>query len=311
MKIYAPDYYKDFRCIADKCRHSCCIGWEIDIDEDTYVYYASIDGDFGKRLKDNIHSVDGIPCFKLGENEHCPFLNKDNLCDIILTLGSESLCQICDDHPRYRNYYSSRTEVGLGLCCEEAARLILTRDKKAVIIQIDENDEIAIDDEQEQMFFRMRDKMIDALQDRTLPIEQRIRRLLDITDTDMPHISTAGLADIYLQLERLDDSWTSMLHKLKFSDISTTDSLMMPDTIAEQLLVYMIYRHTADGLYDSTVADRVQFVILSCYMIFAVASACNKGDMQTLLDVARMYSAEIEYSDENIEKLLTVLKNAS
>ena len=32
MQIIVPDYYKEFSCIADHCRHSCCIGWEIDID---------------------------------------------------------------------------------------------------------------------------------------------------------------------------------------------------------------------------------------------------------------------------------------
>ena len=30
MTVTVPSYYKDFKCIADKCRHSCCIGWEID-----------------------------------------------------------------------------------------------------------------------------------------------------------------------------------------------------------------------------------------------------------------------------------------
>ena len=35
MKIFAPDYYRDFKCSAGNCKHSCCIGWEIDIDEDT------------------------------------------------------------------------------------------------------------------------------------------------------------------------------------------------------------------------------------------------------------------------------------
>mgnify|MGYP006874698003 CR=1 FL=1 len=35
MFVY-PDYYKEFKCIAGECRHSCCIGWEIDIDEETY-----------------------------------------------------------------------------------------------------------------------------------------------------------------------------------------------------------------------------------------------------------------------------------
>ena len=30
-----PNYYDKFKCIADRCKHSCCIGWEIDIDDDT------------------------------------------------------------------------------------------------------------------------------------------------------------------------------------------------------------------------------------------------------------------------------------
>ena len=25
IKLYAPKYYKNFKCIADKCEHSCCI----------------------------------------------------------------------------------------------------------------------------------------------------------------------------------------------------------------------------------------------------------------------------------------------
>ena len=37
-----PNYYDKFKCIADKCRHSCCIGWEIDIDDDTMELYNSI-----------------------------------------------------------------------------------------------------------------------------------------------------------------------------------------------------------------------------------------------------------------------------
>ena len=57
MHIY-PDYYDKFRCIASKCKHNCCIGWEIDIDENTLSYYNSVTGDFSKRLKDNIELSD-------------------------------------------------------------------------------------------------------------------------------------------------------------------------------------------------------------------------------------------------------------
>ena len=41
MKLFAPSYYKDFACIADRCQHSCCVGWEIDIDPDTLAHYET------------------------------------------------------------------------------------------------------------------------------------------------------------------------------------------------------------------------------------------------------------------------------
>ena len=103
MTVTVPFYYKDFKCIANKCRHSCCIGWEIDIDDETFDFYKSVKGDFGKKLKSYIKSESGINSFILDKNERCPFLNKDNLCDIYIELGENNLCQICSDHPRFRN----------------------------------------------------------------------------------------------------------------------------------------------------------------------------------------------------------------
>ena len=46
MKLTAPKYYHNFKCIADKCSHSCCIGWEIDVDEVTIEKYTSLSGDY-------------------------------------------------------------------------------------------------------------------------------------------------------------------------------------------------------------------------------------------------------------------------
>ena len=54
MKLIAPDYYKDFKCIAGNCRHSCCIGWEIDIDPDSLRRFQSVPGALGERLRQNI-----------------------------------------------------------------------------------------------------------------------------------------------------------------------------------------------------------------------------------------------------------------
>ena len=123
MKTVRPDFYDDFKCIADKCRHSCCIGWEIDIDSDSYEYYMGIEGKLGEDLRKNI-SADSEPHFCLCENERCPFLECNGLCRLINELGEESLCDICAEHPRFYNYFDDREEMGLGLSCEEVARLL-------------------------------------------------------------------------------------------------------------------------------------------------------------------------------------------
>ena len=82
MITYVPSYYRTFKCIAGACRHSCCIGWEIDIDPDTLSRYMSIAGQFGDRLRRGIK--DGS--FALDADERCPFLNSRGLYNIILTM---------------------------------------------------------------------------------------------------------------------------------------------------------------------------------------------------------------------------------
>lgn len=48
--IRRPSYYKDFRCIASDCTENCCIGWEIDVDEQTLAYYKSLGTPFSERV---------------------------------------------------------------------------------------------------------------------------------------------------------------------------------------------------------------------------------------------------------------------
>ena len=146
MKTLVPNYYKKFRCIADKCRHNCCVGWEIDIDDDTLGYYSDLSGDFGKKVRQNIDFDDECPHFILKEGDRCPFLEPDGLCEIIKRLGEDALCDICTDHPRFRNFFSEHTEMGLGLCCEEAARIILSSDEPFELVPTDEDFSVCLAD---------------------------------------------------------------------------------------------------------------------------------------------------------------------
>ena len=129
MKTFYPTYFDKFKCISKDCKRSCCIGWEIDIDEDTLAYYNSLQGSIGEKIKASV-SYDGAPHFTLTEAERCPHLLNSGLCGIICELSEKALCDICREHPRFYNYYEDFAEAGLGLCCEAAAKIILSSEEK-------------------------------------------------------------------------------------------------------------------------------------------------------------------------------------
>lgn len=293
MTEVMPNYYGAFSCIADKCKHSCCIGWEIYIDEHTMTVYNEMDSSVGETIRANIEGDE--PHFRLADNDKCPFLNDAGLCDIILSCGENALCDICRLHPRFRNFYENFEEVGLGLCCEEAARIILSFGDKAVI---DVPAGIKLTEEEKQ-FFAIRQKVFDVLQNRTKTVGQRFSFLAEMFGFSFD-FSMEKVLEIYSGLERLDEKWTEKLNKLQGflfdKQIFEDDSLSI---FFEQLAVYFIFRH-----FDCDYASEVHFALLGAYVVGAICAAEENLSFENMADVARMYSAEIEYSEENIEKLI-------
>jgi len=306
VKTYAPDYYPKFHCIAGKCRHSCCIGWEIDIDEDTYDLYQSIGGGFGRRLKNNIENGDP-PHFRLCADERCPFLTSDGLCDIILTLGEGALCQICDDHPRFRNYFSDRVEMGVGLCCEAAVKLILNHPSPMELICIeDDGEEELPPDEEEIVFVEKRDRLFRILHDETVPAGVRLTQILTESGTSVPDYPIGRWIEIFGSMECLDSARNEMLKKMSEADLPPEY-----DDAALKLTEYFLYRHLAGALDDGRFAGRAGFAVLStwiiCRMWAGILAETSELTVDDMAECARMYSSEYEYSDDNTEFLLNLL----
>lgn len=301
MKTYVPDYYPEFACIAGKCRHSCCVGWEIDIDEDSLARFRQAQGEIGLRLRRDIVETEDGAFFRLKEHDRCPFLNDENLCDLIIALGEESLCQICADHPRFRSFFADRTEMGLGLCCEEAARLILTRTEKTKLMLWEDDGEDDLPDEDEQELLLVRKALIDAVQDRSLLVEERVERMLAMTGIEMPQRRMAEWAGFFLGLERLDEGWTARLNAL--AQAADGPAANIPDHAQEQLLVYFLTRHMPGAAEDGDMQGRLMLCVLLWQLVQAIA-AREQADMEALIDIARMCSSEMEYSDENLQAIL-------
>ena len=307
MKTIIPDYYAEFRCIADKCRHSCCIGWEIDIDPVTRGKYRQVPGCFGQRLNAAIEDGE-VSSFRLGPDERCPMLNQNGLCDLITELGEENLCQICADHPRFRSFFTGHTELGLGLCCEEAARIILTREKPMRLITLEEDGAEESLTEEEADLLSLRDSLISLLQDRSQPLAVRLDALLGAVDFTIPE---KDWAEVYRGLERLDPAWDSCIGALSPKVAKAESGIPLSAEIAvENFTVYLLYRHLPGALEDDDIPGRVAFCVLSARVLMALCAAKDGCMMADLLDFARMYSAEIEYSEDNIIALLDALWEA-
>lgn len=304
----APDYYKEFRCIAGECRHSCCIGWEIDIDPEMADDYRHLPGKLGERLRRCI-DWEGTPHFILGEGERCPFLNGENLCDIILELGEEHICGICSNHPRFYNELPGRLEMGLGLCCEEAARLVISRKDPVTL-------EIQGERETEDELVDLRDDVIAMLQDRSKTISQRLYDVLELFGASLPDWTLGEWAKRLMELERLTEDWTVLLTRLRdgwnSADFSGFDRYMETrQTEYEQLLVYLIYRHMASSFDQWEAAARICFAAFGYLLLRGMGAVLwtesKQFSPEQQLELVRLFSSELEYSQENLDTILDIL----
>lgn len=129
QKLLRPKFVGKFSCIAGKCEDTCCSGWNIAIDKETFELYGRLESEgahalfagkaerYGDRGEDWAQIVleDGV----------CPFLDKERLCSVQKACGQEGLSLTCHCFPRNYNLVNGTLELSLSLACPEAARLCL------------------------------------------------------------------------------------------------------------------------------------------------------------------------------------------
>ena len=302
MKYLAPAYYRHFECIAAACRHSCCIGWEVDVDGEALALYGGMTHPYAAHIRDSIDNTD-TPHFMLSDGERCPHLAPSGLCNIITECGEQALCQICRDHPRYRNFYEGVTELGLGLSCEEATRLALCGEDLGFIVS-DSEDMTAAEYRREypaELFSadeaylaEEKKRLISLVTDSSKSIDERLKILLPKAP------ASDEIKSLFLSLEILDENWRERISALSAENFDL--DLEKFNGCIERTLAAIIYRHTSSESFYSP-SSVAAFAALSALTVAALA-----GTPESFSDTLRAWSAEIEYSTENTEKILDYIE---
>ena len=295
MKLYAPRYYTEFRCIADKCTHSCCIGWEIDIDEDTLFVYEGMEDGYGVQIRNSI-AYDDVVHFKLCEGERCPHLDDRGLCRIIKNVGEEFLCEICREHPRFYNDTSRGKEVGIGASCEEAAKIILSSDSYNDMVLVCEVQGEAVEGFDALPF---RERIFSILSDGTLKYAEKIQSIYSLSGVNPSVIKDEEWRGIIESLEYLDENHKRLFTRYS-SDVKTDE---MVEKYLLRATAYFVYRHCAEACDEDDLRRSVGFCLF-CQQLFA--SVLEQEGCESLEEasrILRILSEELEYSEDNTERI--------
>lgn len=341
VEMTAPSYYEAFRCLAEACRDNCCrTGWEIVVDQATLDAYRGLPQPQRDRILSGIgQDEEGDWCILPREGQ-CPFLNEQGLCSLVLELGEDYIGDICALHPRYREWFPGRMEIGVGLCCEEAARLILSDPAPAEFVTyLTDGDPDDEDSEKVPLYLpllEVRDRLFALAQDRSLPLARRMAGMLrlalgaqkainqgtlpsgSLEPENMPSEPRnwqpvlAALLHTHGEMEYLDQGWmdqvtTLAAHLPELDWEGFRSALGKRGYEYEHLLVYLLFRYSLKGAFDGRFLLRVQMGVAMTLTMAALGAwqwqQTGHFSLADQIEVTRQYSKEVEYSDDNMAAL--------
>ncbi len=188
-----PRYASDFRCLGADCEDTCCYGWRVGIDKETYDKYQQCSDPDLRSSFNNLISIDtgnshrnDYASLNLSESG-CAFLS-ERLCSIQAKLGESYLPKTCATYPRNLNLVGDVLETTLDLSCPEAARLALSSPSATELIETPGRQAVPLPEglilpEREDAvlphpaFGEIREFIVGLLQNRTYPLWQRLKVL--------------------------------------------------------------------------------------------------------------------------------------
>ena len=320
MLLRVPDYYKEFRCLAGECPHSCCEKWEVVIDEKTACRYAEVPGALGEKLRGALQcDEDGDFCFPLNGGR-CPFLDTENLCEIHKKLGEEATSVTCQEHPRFTEDYGPFREVTLSASCPAANALLLGSREPLRFLEQETEEAGEKGDSWLDCLLPLREKLLAILEDRSASLRSRLRSFLLLAEqaqellkeereAELPALAAAWTAPDTAEqgesvlfpyglrflgtLEVLEEDWRDLLAQAESAPAGE-----LPEELLERTAVYFAFRYLLKAVNDGDLLGRAQFVVFAVLTVERLAAGGGLGE------ALRRFSCEIEHNDGNLDALL-------
>ena len=227
-----PDYFNEFRCTADKCKDTCCAGWQIVIDEASLEKYKKLKGDYIWKVMTNVDWEEG--CFRQDNAKRCAFLNENNLCDLYTNAGEESLCKTCREYPRHTEEFEDVREVTLSVSCPEVARILMERKTPVLFVTTEKPEEEETEDfgDFDPFLYSViedgRYAMIEILQDRSLSIKERAVLVLGMAHDMQRRVNHRELfeCDRVIEKYKTEKSRAYVRNYLKKKDVIEEENIL-------------------------------------------------------------------------------------
>ncbi len=177
--------YDKFKCIADKCKFTCCKGWDINVDNNTYNKWKAKEE--LSYLLDNVRFIksngENIYLIKKETRGACPLLSDEGLCNIVINHGEEYLSSTCKSFPRIENDFEDVKELTLSCSCPEVVNIISNMNKK---IYIESNEALSYIEDLGSL--QIREALVNIIQKEDITLENKLilsyNILFDILNSD-------------------------------------------------------------------------------------------------------------------------------
>lgn len=303
--FFIPKYMEIFKCIGPNCTDTCCAGWDVNIDENTFNKYETSTNKLkdlvkGKYIKNN----ESNDSFNYGfmvitTDNKCPFLNSSLLCDIHGGCGEENLSITCKRYPRVFNIIDDVYEKSGIPSCEEVCELAFKNKNKMEFIEIEEEineetieirrviDTEAFDgsDSLLQYFWDIRICSINIMQNRDFSIEERLS-LLKSFYCNLKSLKSVfdfnGIEDL------LDSLNQSNFDFSKFSSNHINSSELISSKYLNDI--------TSNKLIDSVIGNRIKDLLKDLKVNIAIYHNKTISPILILDDIVKCNSKLEEYS---------------